>query len=84
MDWSDIELLVKDAQTRGDPVAQSIHGLKLYSNHITMMLKYVNVLLCYVGFICVVFLIERQILVMKTKKVLVESVRRKRLVHVFL
>ena len=61
MDWSDIELLVKDAQTRGDPVAQSIHGLKLYSNHITMMLKYVNVLLCYVGFICVVFLIERQI-----------------------
>ena len=86
MDWSDIELLVKDAQTRGDPVAQSIHGLKLYSNHITMMLKYVNVLLCYVGFICVVFLIESQILVKKTKrkKFLVESVRRKRLVYVFL
>ena len=87
MDWSDIELLVKDAQTRGDPVAQSIHGLKLYSNHITMMLKYVNVLLCYFGFICAVFLIESQILVMKTKKrrkLLVESVRRKLLVYVFL
>ena len=33
MDWSDNELLVKDALTRGDPVAQSLHGLKLYSNH---------------------------------------------------
>ena len=78
MDWSDIELLVKDAQTRGDPVAQSIHGHKLYSNRITMMLKYVNVLLCYVGFICVVFLIESQILVMMMKrKLLVKSVRRK-------
>ena len=43
---------MEDSQTRGDPVAQSIHGLKLYSNHITMMLKYVNVLLCYVGFMC--------------------------------
>ena len=39
MDWGNIELLVKDAQTRGDPIAQSIHGLKLYSNHITMMLR---------------------------------------------
>ena len=73
---------------RGDLISSiNTCSLKLYSNHITMMLKYVNVLLCYVGFICVVFLIiESQILVMETKKkeVLVESVRRKLLVYVFL
>lgn len=39
MDWTDIELLVKEAQTRSDPVAMSIHSLKLQSNIITMWLK---------------------------------------------
>ena len=39
MDWGDIELLVRDAQTRGDPVAGSIHSLKLQSNQITLLLK---------------------------------------------
>lgn len=39
MDWGDIELLVKDAQARGDPVASVIHGLKLSSNEITLLLK---------------------------------------------
>ena len=40
MDWGDIELLVKDAQARGDPVAIAIHGLKLKSNEITLLLRY--------------------------------------------
>ena len=40
MDWSDIELLVKDAQARGDPVAMAIHGLKLQTNEITLLLRY--------------------------------------------
>ncbi|XP_019850525.1 PREDICTED: nuclear export mediator factor Nemf-like [Amphimedon queenslandica] len=39
MDWGDIELLVHDAQGRGDPVANSIQGLKLHSNLITLWLK---------------------------------------------
>lgn len=39
MDWNDIELLVKDAQTRGDPVAMAIHGLKLKTNEITLLLR---------------------------------------------
>lgn len=39
MDWGDIELLVKDAQARGDPVASVIHSLKLSSNEITLLLK---------------------------------------------
>lgn len=39
MDWGDIELLVKDAQGRGDPVATAIHGLKLKSNEITLILR---------------------------------------------
>ncbi len=40
MDWGDIELLVKDAQARGDPVAMVIQGLKLSSNGITLLLRY--------------------------------------------
>ncbi len=39
MDWGDIHLLVKEAQARGDPVASCIHGLKLESNQITLLLK---------------------------------------------
>ena len=39
MDWSDIELLVKDAQAREDPVAMAIHGLKLKTNEITLLLR---------------------------------------------
>ena len=39
MDWGDIELLVKDAQTRGDPVAMAIKSLKLKSNEITLLLQ---------------------------------------------
>ncbi len=41
MDWGDIELLVKDARAKGDPVAMAIHGLKLKSNEITLLLRYV-------------------------------------------
>ena len=40
MDWGDIELLVKDAQAKGDPVAMAIHGLKLERNEITLLLRY--------------------------------------------
>ena len=42
MDWGDIELLVKDAQGRGDPVALAIQNLKLSSNEITLLLRYNN------------------------------------------
>lgn len=42
MDWGDIELLVKDAQSRGDPVALAITSLKLGTNEITLLLWYVN------------------------------------------
>ncbi len=40
MDWGDIELLVKDYQSRGDPVAMAISGLKLSTNQITILLRY--------------------------------------------
>lgn len=39
MDWGDIELLVKDAQSRGDTVALAIRSLKLKSNAITLLLQ---------------------------------------------
>lgn len=39
MDWGDIELLVKDAQTRGDAVAVAIKSLKLKTNEITLLLQ---------------------------------------------
>ena len=42
MDWGDIELLVKDYQARGDPVALAIQGLKLKTNEITLLLKCVH------------------------------------------
>eukprot|EP00731_Ephydatia_muelleri_P028292 Em0019g1165a len=38
MDWGDIELLLKDAQARGDPVAMAIQALKLQTNEITLLL----------------------------------------------
>ena len=46
MDWGDIELLVKDAQGRGDPVALAIHSLKLKTNEITLLLRCVCVCTC--------------------------------------
>ena len=39
--WEEIHTIVKEAQAKGDPVASSIKGLKLDTNHITMFLKYV-------------------------------------------
>ena len=39
MDWTDIELLVRDAQSRGDPVAMAVHSLKLKSNEVTLLLQ---------------------------------------------
>ncbi|CAI8001853.1 Nuclear export mediator factor Nemf [Geodia barretti] len=39
MDWGDVELLVRDAQARGDPVALAIHSLKLASNEVTLLLR---------------------------------------------
>lgn len=39
--WPDIQNLIKEAQSKGDPVASSIKGLKLEINHITMMLRWV-------------------------------------------
>jgi hypothetical protein len=38
IDWSEIWDLVKEAQANGDQVASLIKGLKLDSNHITMLL----------------------------------------------
>ena len=39
MDWGDIELLVKEARGRDDPVAMAIHSLKLGANQITLLLR---------------------------------------------
>ena len=42
VDWVEMEKLVTEAATQGDPVAASIKSLKLQTNHITMLLKYVG------------------------------------------
>ncbi|XP_053191485.1 ribosome quality control complex subunit NEMF-like [Scomber japonicus] len=39
VDWTEIGIIVKEAQTAGDPVACAIKELKLQTNHITMLLK---------------------------------------------
>uniref|UniRef100_A0A8C9Z5X1 Ribosome quality control complex subunit NEMF n=1 Tax=Sander lucioperca TaxID=283035 RepID=A0A8C9Z5X1_SANLU len=39
VDWTEIGIIVKDAQAAGDPVACAIKELKLQTNHITMLLK---------------------------------------------
>ncbi|KAM4690583.1 ribosome quality control complex subunit NEMF-like [Rhinophrynus dorsalis] len=39
IDWTEIGLIVKEAQEQGDPVATAIKGLKLQTNQITMLLK---------------------------------------------
>ncbi|KAG5320622.1 NEMF factor, partial [Acromyrmex heyeri] len=38
MSWPDIQVLLKEAQARGDPVASAIKQLKLETNHIALML----------------------------------------------
>jgi len=38
VDWLEMEKLVAEAVTNGDPVAASIKSLKLQTNHITMLL----------------------------------------------
>lgn len=42
VDWAEISLIVKEAQAARDPVACAIKELKLQTNQITMLLKYVN------------------------------------------
>ncbi|XP_070697951.1 ribosome quality control complex subunit NEMF [Pempheris klunzingeri] len=39
VDWTEIGVIVKEAQAAGDPVACAIKELKLQTNHITMLLK---------------------------------------------
>ncbi|KAM3851382.1 ribosome quality control complex subunit NEMF [Vipera latastei] len=39
IDWTEIGVIVKEAQAQGDPVASAIKELKLHTNHITMLLK---------------------------------------------
>ncbi|XP_059514765.1 ribosome quality control complex subunit NEMF isoform X6 [Myotis daubentonii] len=39
IDWTEIGLIVKEAQAQGDPVANSIKELKLQTNHVTMLLR---------------------------------------------
>uniref|UniRef100_A0A671V3P0 Ribosome quality control complex subunit NEMF n=1 Tax=Sparus aurata TaxID=8175 RepID=A0A671V3P0_SPAAU len=39
VDWTEIGIIVKEAQAAGDPVACAIKDLKLQTNHITMLLK---------------------------------------------
>lgn len=39
LSWEDIEALVKEAQSRGDPIAQVIKQLKLQKNHISLLLS---------------------------------------------
>lgn len=38
MSWPDIQVLLKEAQARGDPVASAVKQLKLETNHIALML----------------------------------------------
>ncbi|XP_036107543.1 nuclear export mediator factor NEMF isoform X3 [Molossus molossus] len=40
IDWTEIGLIVKEAQAQGDPVANAIKELKLQTNHVTMLLRY--------------------------------------------
>ncbi|XP_009864676.1 PREDICTED: nuclear export mediator factor NEMF [Apaloderma vittatum] len=39
IDWTEIGVIVKEAQAQGDPVANAIKELKLQTNHITMLLR---------------------------------------------
>ncbi|XP_063803618.1 ribosome quality control complex subunit NEMF isoform X2 [Pseudophryne corroboree] len=39
IDWTEIGVIVKEAQVQGDPVALTIKELKLQTNHITMLLR---------------------------------------------
>lgn len=39
VDWTEIGIIVKEAQAAGDPVASAIKELKLQTNRITMLLK---------------------------------------------
>lgn len=39
VDWTEIGILVKEAQAAGDPVACAIKELKLQANHITLLLQ---------------------------------------------
>ncbi|XP_006776154.1 PREDICTED: nuclear export mediator factor NEMF isoform X5 [Myotis davidii] len=39
IDWTEIGLIVKEAQAQGDPVANAIKELKLQTNHVTMLLR---------------------------------------------
>lgn len=42
IDWTEIGLIVKEAQAQGDPVASAIKELKLQTNHVTMLLRSVH------------------------------------------
>jgi len=39
VDWLEMEKVVVEAASQGDPVAASIKSLKLQTNHITMLLQ---------------------------------------------
>ncbi|KAM5235656.1 ribosome quality control complex subunit NEMF [Ctenodactylus gundi] len=39
IDWTEIGVIVKEAQAQGDPVANAIKELKLHTNHVTMLLR---------------------------------------------
>ncbi|KAH0501827.1 Nuclear export mediator factor Nemf [Microtus ochrogaster] len=39
IDWTEIGLIVKEAQAQGDPVASAIKELKLQTNHVSMLLR---------------------------------------------
>ncbi|KAG8517729.1 Nuclear export mediator factor NEMF, partial [Galemys pyrenaicus] len=39
IDWTEIGIIVKEAQAQGDPVANAIKELKLQTNHVTMLLR---------------------------------------------
>lgn len=42
MSWSDIGNLVKEATSKGDPIASTIKQLKLHINHISILLTLVD------------------------------------------
>ena len=39
IDWSDIDDIISEAQSHGDPVALAIKSLKLHKSQLTMILR---------------------------------------------
>ena len=49
MDWRELHELVTEEKKRGNPIADIIHGLKLETNQLTLILSYVLIFYQYSG-----------------------------------